>query len=113
MARISGGEIAAKQLKAEGIEVVFNLGGDPMGAITTGLRDEGIRLIGFRHEQANALAAQAYGYALRRPAVAMVASGPAMTNAITAHVHALPHIRRCLGFIASVRFFAARSKLRR
>ena len=83
MARISGGEIAAKQLKREGIEVVFNLGGDPMAAITKGLTDEGIRLIGFRHEQANALAAQAYGYALRRPAVAMAAGGPAVTNTLT------------------------------
>jgi 2-hydroxyacyl-CoA lyase 1 len=83
MARVSGGEIAAKQLKREGIEVGFNLPGDPMGSLTSGLTKEGIRLINFRHEQGNALAAQAYGYSLRRPALAIAASGPAMTNAIT------------------------------
>ncbi len=83
MARIGGAEILTKQLKIEGVDVVFNMPGDPMAAINTTMRDQGIRLINFRHEQASALAAQAYGYITRRPGVAMVPSGPAMTNAVT------------------------------
>jgi 2-hydroxyacyl-CoA lyase 1 len=84
MAKVTGGDILTKQLKAEGVEVVFNIGADPMTLISTALGREGVRLINFRHEQANGLAAQAYGYITRRPGVAMVGSGPAMTNAITA-----------------------------
>ena len=83
MARIDGGEIISKQLKIEGVEVVFTLPGDPMTLINKALPNQGIRIINFRHEQANALAAQAYGYATRRPGVAMVTAGPGMTNAIT------------------------------
>ena len=48
------------------------------------MREENFRTVYFRHEQASALAAQAYGYVTRKPSVAMVPSGPAMTNAITA-----------------------------
>ncbi len=83
MAAIRGAEILTKQLKTEGVEVVFNLPGDPMGEINKSLREQGVRLVNFRHEQATALAAQAYGYVTKRPGIAMVPSGPAMTNAIT------------------------------
>ncbi len=83
MANINGGEILTKQLKIEGVDVIFNMPGDPMTEINTSARQEGVRLINFRHEQACALAAQAYSYITRRPGVAMVPSGPAMTNAIT------------------------------
>ena len=83
MALITGAEILTRQLRTEGVEVVFNLPGDPMGEINTAMRAAGIRLVNFRHEQASALAAQAYGYVTRRPGVAVVPSGPAMTNAIT------------------------------
>lgn len=83
MARVRGADILVKALKNEGVEVVFDLPGDPIGSISTGLRREGIRTLSFRHEQATAMAAQAYGYALRTIGVAVVPSGPAMTNAIT------------------------------
>ena len=84
MARISGAEILTRQLEHEGVDTVFNLPGDPMGEINTSMRNHGMRLINFRHEQASALAAQAYGYVTRRPGVAICPSGPAMTNALTA-----------------------------
>jgi 2-hydroxyacyl-CoA lyase 1 len=84
MANMNGAEILTKQLKNEGVDVVFSLTGDPMAAIHTAMREQGTRRINFRHEQASALAAQAYGYVTRKPAVAMVPSGPGMTNAITA-----------------------------
>ena len=84
MARISGAEILTRQLEVEGVDTVFNLPGDPMGEINTSMRQHGMRLINFRHEQASALAAQAYGYVTRRPGVAICPSGPAMTNALTA-----------------------------
>lgn len=84
MGMITGGEIIAKALKHEGVDLIFNLPGDPMGTIYTACRQEEIKIYTFRHEQATAMAAQAYAYTTRRIGVACVASGPAMTNAITA-----------------------------
>ena len=52
MANINGGEILTKQLKIEGVDVIFNMPGDPMTEINTSARQEGVRLINFRHEQA-------------------------------------------------------------
>ncbi len=83
MGPISGAQILVEQLKIEGVDLAFGLPGDPMGQIATGMRDQGIRLVNFRHEQATAMAAQAYSYITRRPGVAIAPSGPAMINAVT------------------------------
>jgi 2-hydroxyacyl-CoA lyase 1 len=83
MALINGGEILTRALKTEGVSTVFNLPGDPMGPINTAMKQGGMKIYSFRHEQATAMAAQAYGYANRTIGVGVVASGPAMTNAIT------------------------------
>lgn len=84
MATISGGDLVVRALRSEGVDTVFNLPGDPMGTIYTACKTEDIRIFTFRHEQAAALAAQAWSYTTGRIGVAMVASGPAMTNALTA-----------------------------
>jgi len=83
MADVTGADILIQQLKNEGVDTVFNLPGDPMGSINSAFRREGVNVFGFRHEQATAMAAQAYSYATGRPGVAVVPSGPGMTNAIT------------------------------
>jgi len=84
MASMNGGSILVKALRNEGVETVFNLPGDPMALIYGACKEEGVRIFTFRHEQAAALAAQAWSYTTGRIGVAMVASGPAMTNAVTA-----------------------------
>src|SRR5712692_10975830 len=84
MAPISGGSILVKALRNEGVDTVFNLPGDPMGTVYDACKTEAVRIFTFRHEQATALAAQAWSYTTGRIGVAMVASGPAMTNAVTA-----------------------------
>ncbi|MBM3946021.1 MAG: hypothetical protein FJ315_01300 [SAR202 cluster bacterium] len=83
MAKITGGDILVKALKNEGVDTIFNLPGDPMGPISNGYKTEGMKVYSFRHEQATALAAQAYAYAAKKVGVGIVPSGPAMTNAIT------------------------------
>ena len=83
MAEISGAELLVRSLRTEGVDTAFDISGDPMVDIKSGLIREGVQIPTFRHEQAVAMAAQAYGYVLRRPGVALVASGPAMTNAVT------------------------------
>ena len=48
-----------------------------------GAQEEGLRVIGCRHEENAAFMASAWGYQRRRPGVVVVGSGPALTNAVT------------------------------
>jgi len=83
MAELNGGQIIAKQLKAEGIDTVFGVLAGPMIQSLAGLQEEGIRYIGCRHEESAAFAAAAWGYQKKKPGVCIVGSGPAATNTIT------------------------------
>ena len=48
-ARISGGHLAAKAVKAEGVDIIFTLCGDDIYDIYDGCVDDGIRVIDVRH----------------------------------------------------------------
>jgi 2-hydroxyacyl-CoA lyase 1 len=83
MSTFTGASLMAEALRRNGVEALFDIPGDPIGGILSAGRDIGMQTYSFRHEQASAMAAQAYGYVARRIGVSVVASGPAMTNAIT------------------------------
>lgn len=83
MAELNGGQIIARQLKAEGIDTVFGVLAGPMIQSLAGLQEEGIRYIGCRHEENAAFAAAAWGYQKKKPGVCIVGSGPAATNTVT------------------------------
>ncbi len=81
---LSGAEIVCRVLKAEGVEFLF---GYPGGAVLV-IYDEIYKQKAFshilvRHEQAALHAADAYARATGRPGVALVTSGPGVTNAVT------------------------------
>ena len=81
---LSGAEILCRALKAEGVEFVF---GYPGGAVLV-IYDEIFKQDAFkhvlvRHEQGAVHAADAYARATGRPGVALVTSGPGVTNAVT------------------------------
>ncbi len=81
---LSGAEIVCRALKAEGVEFLF---GYPGGAVLV-IYDEIYKQKDFshilvRHEQAAVHAADAYARATGRPGVALVTSGPGVTNAVT------------------------------
>jgi thiamine pyrophosphate-dependent acetolactate synthase large subunit-like protein len=80
---IDGGRIAARQLRAAGIDTVFGVVAGPMIQLFAGAQAEGLRVVGCRHEENAAFMASAWGWLLRRPGVAIVGSGPGMTNAVT------------------------------
>lgn len=80
---LHGGDLAAQQLKAEGVEVLFVLSGGHISPIFDGAHYQGQRLVDFRHEQAAAHAADAYARLARKPAVAAVTAGPGFTCALT------------------------------
>ena len=81
---LSGAEIVCRVLEAEGVEFLF---GYPGGAVLV-IYDEIYKQKAFshilvRHEQAALHAADAYARATGRPGVALVTSGPGVTNAVT------------------------------
>ena len=89
MADITGNEILGRALKNEGTKDLFFIMGGPMMHAETACKNEGIRPIDVRHEQAAALMAQAYSRLLQKPAVCMAASGPGVINLTTGVANAL------------------------
>ena len=79
-----GGQLAAKALKAAGVECVFTLSGGHIMPIYDGCLDEGIQVVDVRHEQAAVHAADAW--ARLHPGkvgVAIVTAGPGVTDGVT------------------------------
>lgn len=83
MAKITGGQVVARALKAEGVDAVFTLTGGHILALMDGCVAEGIKVIDVRHEQAAAHAADAYARLTGRLGVAIVTAGPGVTDALT------------------------------
>ena len=81
---ISGAEILCRALKAEKVEYVFGYPGGAVLVIYDEIyKQESFQHILVRHEQAAVHAADAYARATGRPGVALVTSGPGVTNAVT------------------------------
>ncbi len=89
MAEITGYQILARCLKAEGVKDIFFLMGGPMLDAETSCIKEGIRMIDTRHEQGAAYMAQAYSRVTQGPGVCMAASGPGALNLSTGLANAL------------------------
>jgi thiamine pyrophosphate-dependent acetolactate synthase large subunit-like protein len=83
MAEIHGGRIVARQLRAAGVDTLFAVVAGPMIEVLAGAQEEGLRVVGCRHEQNAAFMASAFGWLARKPGVLVVGSGPGMTNAVT------------------------------
>ncbi len=83
MSKVTGGRLAVKALKNEGVECIFALSGGHVDPIFQGCIDEGVRLIDVRHEQAAALAAEGWARVTGQPGVAVATAGPGVTNTIT------------------------------
>src|ERR671921_907062 len=80
----SGAQIIVEQLEDAGVEVVFGLPGVHNLALWDVLRDSPIRLVGVRHEQATAYAADGYARASGRVGVALTTTGPGAANTLGA-----------------------------
>ena len=71
-------------LKNKGIHSVFELQGGMITRIIDALCQEGgIEIVSMHHEQAAAMAADAYGRINNKPGVALATSGPGATNLLT------------------------------
>src|SRR5438132_8526386 len=89
MAELSGNEILARCLKAQGVKDAFFIMGGAMLDAEMCCIKEGIRLIDTRHEQGASYMAQAYSRVTQGPGVCMAASGPATLNFGTGLANAL------------------------
>jgi acetolactate synthase-1/2/3 large subunit len=81
---LTGAEIVIRCLKAEGVEFVFGYpGGAVLHIYDAIFRQKDVKHILVRHEQGAVHAADGYARATGRPGVALVTSGPGVTNAVT------------------------------
>ena len=83
MGTVTGSEVLARALVAQGMETLFFLMGGPMLETESEIIRLGVRAIDTRHEQAAAMEAHAWTRLMRRPGVCMAASGPGTTNLLT------------------------------
>jgi acetolactate synthase-1/2/3 large subunit len=83
--QLTGAEIFLESLKREGVDTIFALPGGVVLKIFDVLHQQkDIRVILTRHEQGAGLMAEGYAKATGKPGVALITSGPGMTNVITA-----------------------------
>src|SRR5437763_11457794 len=101
MPRMTGGEALARQLVREGVKLVFGLPGVQLYGALAGLRDEGVRFITTRHEQATTYMADGYARAGGAGGfgTALVVPGPGLRNAAaglsTAYAASSPVLMLC------------------
>lgn len=81
---ISGADALVAALEEAGIEVCFGLPGVHNLAIWSALARSPIRLVGVRHEQTAAYAADGYARATGRVGVALTTTGPGAANTLAA-----------------------------
>lgn len=78
-----GGELIARMLRAEGVDVVFGIIDSSYMGLCTKLRENGIRLITPRHEASALHMAGAYARLTGKLGVCLASNGPGAANAIS------------------------------
>lgn len=94
---MTGAEMVIRALQAEGVEYIFGYpGGAVLHMYDEIFKQEQIKHILVRHEQAATHAADGYARTTGKPGVALVTSGPGLTNAVTgiatAYMDSIPMI---------------------
>jgi acetolactate synthase-1/2/3 large subunit len=80
----TGADLLVRSLEDAGVRVVFGLPGVHNLPAWEALRRSSIRLVGVRHEQAAAYAADGYARATGEVGVALVTTGPGAANTLGA-----------------------------
>ena len=83
MSSTSGGELIARMLRAEGVEVVFGIIDGSYAGLYTSLPKHGIRLVTPRHEATAAHMAGAYARLTGKLGVCIASNGPGAANVIS------------------------------
>ena len=81
---VHGGKLAARALKEAGVEVIFTLSGGHIMPLYDGCREQGIKIVDVRHEQAAVHAADAWARCNPgKIGVAAITAGPGATDGVT------------------------------
>ncbi|MCM1522623.1 MAG: oxalyl-CoA decarboxylase [Muribaculaceae bacterium] len=86
--QVTGMDILARALKNVGIKNVYGLVGIPITEAAYLIQGQGIKFVGFRHEQQAGMAAATEGYLTRKPGVLMTVSSLGFMNGLTATTNA-------------------------
>ena len=94
MARVDGGQLAARLLAEAGVRHVFTLSGGPLNPFYNACPEAGVKLVHTRHDGAAAFMAEGYARASRGPGVCALTLGTAVAMAapavLNAHLAATP-----------------------
>jgi acetolactate synthase-1/2/3 large subunit len=82
-APVSGARLVVEALERQGVKHVFGYPGGAIMPVYDALTGSSLKHILVRHEQAAALAADAYGRVTGKPGVCLATSGPGATNLVT------------------------------
>src|ERR1700674_575075 len=83
-----GFHLVIDALKLNDLHTIFGLVGIPITDLARLAQDEGMRFIGFRHEQHAGNAAAIAGYMTQKPGICMTVSAPGFLNGLTALANA-------------------------
>jgi oxalyl-CoA decarboxylase len=83
-----GFQLVIDALKLNGIDTIYGVPGIPITDLTRLAQAEGIRFIGFRHEQSAAYAAAISGYLTKKPGICLTVSAPGFLNGLVGTANA-------------------------
>ncbi|MBV9862805.1 MAG: oxalyl-CoA decarboxylase [Alphaproteobacteria bacterium] len=83
-----GFHLVVEALKLNGVDTIYGVAGIPITDLLRLAQAEGIRYIGFRHEQSAGNAAAIAGYLAQKPGICMTVSAPGFLNGLVALANA-------------------------
>src|SRR5665213_609112 len=83
-----GSHLVVEALKLNGIDTIYGVAGIPITDLARLAQTEGLRYIGFRHEQSAGNAAAIAGYLTQKPGVCLTVSAPGFMNGLVALANA-------------------------
>jgi len=83
-----GFRLVIDALKLNGIDTIYGVPGIPITDLARLAQAEGIRFIGFRHEQSAAYAAAISGYLTKKPGICLTVSAPGFLNGLVGTANA-------------------------
>ena len=83
-----GFHLVIEAMKLNGLDTIFGVAGIPITDLARLAQAEGIRYIGFRHEQSAGNAAAIAGYLTQKPGICLTVSAPGFLNGMVALANA-------------------------
>ncbi len=87
-ARVDGFHLVVQALKLNGLDTLYGVAGIPITDLARLAQAEGIRYLGFRHEQSAGNAAAISGYLKQWPGICLTVSAPGFLNGLVALANA-------------------------